>query len=345
MGTRVSEVPEAVEQKTPDVRLSGLEKASILLITLGTQASASVMQHLAPEEIEAITSQIVLLKKVQPEIRKQVISECQKTLTDRTAAGGMDYAFSLLEQVVGEAKAKVLMARLTSGGSGTFRSLRSIAPAQLAHSIKNERPQVIALVLGHLSAEQSAQVVQALPEQLQGEVALRLTQMQPTDPEVIKSVDNILLQRLAVSDGPTFTEVGGNDTVVQILNNVDRSTEKNILDFLTRADEKVANAIKEKMFVFEDILALDDRSIQVILRDVPQEDLRLALRALPEREREVFYRNMSQRAAETLKEDMESSGPVKLKDVEAAQGRISNIARQLDEAGEISLRETDDTMI
>jgi flagellar motor switch protein FliG len=169
--------------------------------------------------------------------------------------------------------------------------------------------------------------------------------MLPTDPEIVQSVEEVLLQQLSSSENAAFTEVGGNESIIEILNNVGRTTEKKILDYLAQVDEQVANQIKERMFTFDDITSLDDRSIQVILRDVPQDDLRLALKGVPENVKEVFFRNMSQRAAETLKEDLEATGPVRLRDVEAAQGRIVSIARQLDEAGEISLRSSGDDMI
>ena len=169
--------------------------------------------------------------------------------------------------------------------------------------------------------------------------------MQPTDSEIVKNIAEVLVQRLSSSENSAFTEVGGNDSVVRILNSAGRSTEKTILDYLAKVDENVANAIKERMFVFEDILSLDDRAIQIILRDVPQDDLRLALKGAQDNVKDIFFRNMSQRAADTLKEDLEASGPVKVRDVEAAQSRIVTVARQLDEAGEISIRNTGDDMV
>ncbi len=252
-----------------------------------------------------------------------------------------------LGQVLGEVKAREVLDRLVAGGNGAgaARWLRTIPPRQLAQSLTGERPQVVALVLGHLPAEMAAQVLSALPVQLQGEAALRLTTMQPTDSEIVKNIAEVLVQRLSSSENSAFTEVGGNDSVVRILNSAGRSTEKTILDYLAKVDENVANAIKERMFVFEDILSLDDRAIQIILRDVPQDDLRLALKGAQDNVKDIFFRNMSQRAADTLKEDLEASGPVKVRDVEAAQSRIVTVARQLDEAGEISIRNTGDDMV
>lgn len=334
------------ESQRSAISLSGIEKASVLLISLGADISSSVLQQLTPEEIERLTAEIVMLKRVDQGLRDQVLEECKQSLSKQTIGGGAEYARVILEQVVGGAKAKELLTRLSSGaGAGSFRWLRAVPPPQLAQCIRGERPQVAALVLGHLPPDQAAQVLSVLPEQMQGEVALRLTAMQPTDPEVVRGVDEILLQRLSTSENAAFTEVGGNEAVVNILNNVDRGTEKKIMKFLSDTNKETADSIKEMMFVFEDILRLDDRSIQIILRDVPQDDLRLALKGSPDNVKEVFFRNMSQRAAETLKEDLEASGPVRLRDVEAAQGRIAAIARALDEAGEISIRDTGEDMV
>lgn len=315
------------------------------MIALGMETSASVLQQLTPDEIERLTAEIVHVKRVDPDVRTQVMEDGRKSLNELGLGGGADYARKVLEQVVGGVKARELIARLTSSGVGGFRWLRSIPPTQLAQSIKDERPQVVSLVLGHLPPELAAQVISSLPEQLQGEVALRLTSMQPTDPDIVRSVDEILIQRLSTRDGEAYTKVGGHEAVVEILNNVDRGTEKKILEYLAEVDEPTANAIKEMMFVFEDILSLDNRSIQAILREVPQDDLRLALKGSADNVMDVFFRNMSQRAAESLKDDLDASGPVKLRDVESAQGRIANIARQLDESGEISLRDGGDDVI
>lgn len=317
----------------------------MLLVALGNDLSANVMQQLTPDEIERLTAEIVQVNRVEPESRKQIFEECRKGLGEVGTRGGLEYARKVLEQVVGEAKATELLGRLNTHGGNVLRWLRSIPARQLSQFLSDERPQVAALVLGHLPAEQSAQVISTLPEHLQGEVALRLTTMQPTDPEIVKHVADILLQRMSMTESAAFTEVGGSKSVIQILNNVDRTTEKKILDYLTKVNEEVANQIKSGMFVFEDILNLDSRSIQIILRDVPQEDLRLALKGASEAQRQIFFENMSQRAAETLKEDLEASAPVRMRDVEAAQLRIASIARQLDEAGEISIRDTGEEVL
>ncbi len=317
----------------------------MLLVALGTKLTAAIMQELTPDEIECLTMEIVQIDHLSNDARIQILEECGNSLKEVGAAGGPEYARRILEQAIGEAKAAELLGRVSRPGSGNaLRWLRSVPPRQLAQHIITERPQVVALVLGHLSPEQTAAVIAILPKDLQGEVALRLTGMQPTDPETVNYVADVLLQKLSMTEHAS-TEVGGLKAVIQILNNVDRTTEKNVLEYLEKVNEKVANEIKAGMFVFEDILVLDSRSIQTILREVPQEDLRLALRGTTEATKEIISTNMSQRAAEALKDDLESSGPVRMRDVEAAQGRIAAIARQLDEDGEISLRESADEVV
>ena len=318
----------------------------MLLIALGSELSANVMQQLTPDEIERLASGIVVTRRVDSEQRQKVLDECIRSLSEDDAGGGADYAAKLLEQAVGGIKAKEVLGRLTPrGGLDALNWLKDVSALQLASCVGNERPQLVALVVAYLPPEQAAQLLSALPETLRGEVALRLTTMQPTDPEVVKHLSQVLRQRLSTFDSATLTEVGGSESIARILSNVDRTTEKTIMEYLTENDKDVAEKIKENMFVFEDILSLDDRAVQTIVRDTPQEDLRLALKGSPPEARDVFYRNMSQRAADTLKEDLETGGPVKKRDVEGAQGRIAGIARQLDEAGEISIRGTDEEMV
>jgi len=340
-GAKVSEA----QQIKPLKNYSGVRRASMLMVALGTDMSSAIMQQLTPDEIERLTAEIVMVNRLDNIAREQILEQCREDLKEYGAVGGTEYARALLEQVLGEAKAMEVLGKLSSDGGNALRWLRTAPARQLSQCLANERPQIVALVIGHLPSEQAAQVLASLPENIQGEVALRLTVMQPTDPETVKNVADVLLQRLAMTENANFTEVGGNKTVVSILNNVDRSTEKKILEYLTEVNETIANQIKEGMFTFDDIAALDDRSIQIILRDVPQEDLRLALKGAGSDIRDIFFRNMSSRAVETLKEDLEASGPIKLRDVEAAQLRIASIARQLEEAGEISLRDSGEEML
>ncbi len=328
-------------------RLSGIEKASILLISLGADTSSNIMSHLTPDEIERLASEIVRLKKVDPDVREAVLQDSRRSLTEYGGAGGLEYAQEVLTSVFGDSKAKELLFKLQTGGGvgSSFRWLKNIPARQLAQLISNERPQVVTLIIAHLPPDYAGQIVSLLPEQMQGEIMLRLRTMQPTDPEVVKSLNQTLHQHLSSGDGTALQEVGGSESVIQILNGVDRGTERKIFEYLESVDEEVAAELKANMFVFEDIFALDDRSIQTILRQVPQEDLRLALKGAQEPQKQVFFKNMSQRAAETLQEDLQNSGPTKMRDVEAAQGRIVAIARELDESGEISLRDGNDDVV
>lgn len=327
-------------------QLSGVERAAVLLIALGQDMSSTIMQQLTPDEIERLTSEILRMKRVDPEVSAQVLEECSQSLRESSSLGGVEYATSVLGQVFGEAKAREIISKLSSGGgAGTLRWVKGVPPRQLAQVIRNERPQVIALIIGHLPGDLAAQVLMELPEASRGPVILSLHNMQPTDTEVIRALNQVMLSKMTNTENSNFKDLGGNDTVVQILNNVDRSTERKILDYVNENNEGVAQQIKDCMFVFEDLLKLDNRAIQAILREVPQEDLRIALKGTDESVREVFYGNMSKRASETLQEDLENSGPVRLRDVEAAQMRIVNIARQLDESGEISLRDSDDDVV
>lgn len=336
----------STDVKSNSSQLSGVERAAVLLIALGQDLSSTVLQQLTPDEIERLTSEILRMKRVDPLLSAQVLDDCRHTLGEGATSGGVEYATSVLGQVFGEAKAREIIAKLSSGGGvGTLRWVKGVPPRQLAQAIRNERPQVIALIVGHLPGELAAQVIMELPEASRGPVVMCLHSMQPTDPEVIRALNQIMLSKMANTESASYTEVGGNDSVVQILNNVDRSTERKILDFINTSNEFVCQQIKDCMFVFEDLLKLDNRAIQAILREVPQEDLRIALKGTDNSVREIFYNNMSQRAAETLQEDLENSGPVRIRDVEAAQMRIVNIARQLDESGEISLRETGEDTI
>ncbi|MGQ9455038.1 MAG: flagellar motor switch protein FliG [Armatimonadota bacterium] len=343
------EKPETQQtQDSYSAPLPGVAKAAVLLIALGKELSSSVLQQLSPDEVERLTAEIIRSRKIRPELRKKVLEECKRTLTEEAIVDGHEYARELLSQIFGENKAKELLARLMSGAGeayGVSRTLGNVPARQLASVLRQERPQVIALVLAHLTPDHAAQVLVALPEQVQGEVALRLTTMRPTDPRVVVNVAKVLLDKVAEAESAGLAEAGGDDSIVRILNNVGRSTEKRILDYLKQVDEGIANQIRDKMFVFEDLLNLDDRTVQRILREVPQDDLRLALKGSPDNIKEFFFRNMSQRAAETVKEELETMGPVRLKDVEAAQSRIVNVARQLEEAGEISLRTSSEDVI
>ncbi|EZH67245.1 flagellar motor switch protein FliG [Bacillaceae bacterium JMAK1] len=319
-------------------KFTGKQKAAALLISLGPDVSAQVYKHLQQEEIEQLTLEIANVRKVENDIKEQLIKEFHQLAVaqDYMTQGGIGYARDVLEKALGNDEAMAIISRLTSTLQvRPFDFARKSEPVQVLNFIQNEHPQTIALVLSYLDPDQSGQILSELPSDLQAEVAKRIATMDRTSPEIISEVESVLEQKLASTFTHDYTEAGGIESVVEVLNSVDRSTERTILDSLEIQDPELAEEIKKRMFVFEDIVTLDNRSIQRIIRDVDNEDLQLSLKVASEEVREILFSNMSQRMAETFREEMEFMGPVRLKDVEDAQTRIVNAVRRLEEAGEI----------
>ncbi|MCG0314995.1 MAG: flagellar motor switch protein FliG [Calditerricola sp.] len=319
-------------------QLSGLQKAAILLISLGSEVSARVFQHLTEEEIEQLTLEIASMRKVEPELKEAVLAEFQEMARAQAyiEQGGILYAKQVLEQALGEEKALRILNRLTANLQvRPFDTIRKADPGQVFNFIQNEHPQTIALVLSYLQPEQAAVILSALPPTLQADIARRIALMDRASPEVISQVEHILEQKLAANVSQDYLSAGGIEAIVAILNRVDRTTERTILDTLEVEDPDLAEEIRKRMFVFEDIVTLDDRSIQRVIREVDQRDLQLALKVASEEVREAIFRNMSKRMAETFREELEYMGPVRLRDVEEAQSRIVAVIRRLEEAGEV----------
>lgn len=318
--------------------LTGKQKAAILLITLGPEVSANVFKHLREEEIEQLTLEIANVRKVDPEEKEAILAEFHEIAVaqEYLTQGGINYAKEILEKALGANKAMDIINRLTATLQvRPFDFARKADPSQILNFIQNENEQTIALVLSYLTSEQSAIILSALPQEKQAEVAKRIALMDSTSPEVITQVERVLEQKLSATVTQDYTSAGGIESIVQILNGVDRGTERTILDALEIQDPELAEEIKKRMFVFEDIVNLDNRSIQRIIRDIENADLQLALKVASEEVREAIFRNMSKRMAETFKEEMEYMGPVRLRDVEEAQTRIVATIRRLEEAGEI----------
>ncbi|MFT9847860.1 flagellar motor switch protein FliG [Aneurinibacillus sp. REN35] len=318
--------------------LSGRQKAAILLISLGPEVSAQVFKHLREEEIEQLTLEIANVRKVDTEDKESILGEFHQICVaqEYISQGGINYAKEILEKALGQQKAFDIIHRLTAHLQvRPFDFARKADPGQILNFIQNEHPQTIALVLSYLEPEQSAIILSALPQERQAEVARRIALMESTSPDVISQVESVLEQKLSSTVVQDYTQAGGIESVVNMLNNVDRSTERVILDTLEIQDPELAEEIKKRMFVFEDIVVLDDRSIQRVIRDVENADLMLALKVANEEVRSVVFRNMSKRMADTFREEMEYMGPVRLRDVEEAQTRIVGIIRRLEEAGEI----------
>lgn len=318
--------------------LTGRQKAAILLISLGPEISAQVFKHLREDEIEQLTLEIANVRKVDTDEKEKILSEFHQIAVAKEviAQGGITYAKEILQKALGETKAMDIINRLTANLQvRPFDFARKADPAQILNFIQNEHPQTIALVLSYLEAHQAAMILSALPQERQAEVAKRIAMMDSTSPEVIAQVEQVLEQKLSATVTHDYTQAGGIEAIVAVLNGVDRGTERTILDSLEIQDPELAEEIKKRMFVFEDIATLDNRSIQRVIRDVENADLQLALKVASEEVREVIFRNMSKRMADTFKEEMEFMGPVRLRDVEEAQSRIVAIIRRLEEAGEI----------
>ncbi|MCL6588006.1 MAG: flagellar motor switch protein FliG [Anoxybacillus sp.] len=318
--------------------LTGKQKAAILLISLGPDVSASVYKHLSEEEIEKLTLEISNVRQVATQEKEEVIEEFHQIALaqDYIAQGGIAYAKEVLEKALGSDKAINIINRLTSALMvRPFDFARKADPAQLLNFIQNEHPQTIALVLSYLEPTQAGQILSSLPQEMQADIARRIALMDSTSPEVINEVEQILERKLSATVVQDYTQTGGIEAVVEVLNGVDRATERTILDALEIQDPELAEEIKKRMFVFEDIVTLDNRAIQRIIREVDNNDLMLALKVSSDEVKDVVFRNMSTRMAETFKEEMEFMGPVRLRDVEEAQSRIVAVIRRLEEAGEI----------
>ncbi len=318
--------------------ISGIQKAAVLLISLGPERSAQVFKHLKDEEIEQLTLEIANTRSVPADVKEMVMDEFYEICLAQQyiAEGGIAYAKQLLDAALGEDKAKSVIGKLTASLQvRPFEFVRKADASQLLNFIQDEHPQTIALILAYLSPQQSAAVVSALPPEKQADVAKRIAVMDRTSPDVIKEVEAVLEKKLSSLVNQDYTIVGGVESIVNILNTVDRSTEKHIMETLEVEDPELADEIRRRMFVFEDILTLDNRAIQTVLREVDNNELAVALKNANEDVQKVIFDNLSSRLASMIKEDMEFMGPVRLKDVEDAQQKIVNIIRKLEDSGEI----------
>ncbi len=318
--------------------LTGKQKAAVLLLSLGSEISAGIMKNLREDEIEELSLEIANIRRVPSEIKDQVLEEFFQICLAQEfiLSGGIDSAREILEKALGSHKANDIIGKLTASLQvRPFDFARKTEPSQLLNFIQNEHPQTIALVMAYLSPEQAGIILSALPPLQQVEVAKRVATMDRTSPDVLREVELILEKKLSSFVMQDFTIAGGVESVVSILNRVDRGTEKTILEALAEENPELADEIKRRMFVFEDIVLLDNRSVQRILREIDAKDLSMAMKTASEDVKNLIFRNMSKRAVELLKEDMGYMGPVRLRDVEEAQQKIVNVIRQLEDSGEI----------
>ena len=323
---------------TSTTELDGVQKAAILLITLGPEKAASIFKHLKEDEIEQLTLEIANIRNVTPAEKEVVLSEFYEVCLAQQyiEEGGIGYAKDLLQKALGEDKAKEVLGKLTASLQvRPFEFIRKTEASQILNFIQDEHPQTIALILSYLSATQAAGIISTLTPDKQTDVAKRIALMDRTSPDVIKEVENILEQKLSSLVNQDYTIVGGIDSIVEVLNTVDRGTEKHIMENLEIEEPELADEIRKKMFVFEDILMLDDRSIQRVLREVENSELAVALKGANEDVQNAIFNNMSSRLSAMIREDMEYMGPVRMKDVEEAQQKIVNVIRKLEDSGEI----------
>jgi len=318
--------------------LTGRQKAAILALFLGAEYSAKLLQGLPEDQIDSLTLEISRLQNVEKDVIDEIVNEFFEMIRANqfVATGGLKAAEEILNVALGTDRAKEAIARLTSSQYvRPFSTARTADPVQLFNLIQNEHPQTIAMIMGYLQAEKAAQILKLLSPEIQPEVVKRIALMERTSPETVREVESILEKKLSLVIDEGSATVGGIDTAVSILNLVDRSTEKSIVETLETTATDLAEEIKKKMFLFEDVILIDDRGIQRIIREVEIKDLALALKGSTDEVKEKFMKNMSKRAGQMLAEDIDLLGPVRLRDVEDAQQKIVNAIRRLEDAGEI----------
>ncbi len=331
---------------TTNIAAIGTRKAAVLLIQMGRERAASVLSHLSETEVEAISAEIARLDTVTGTETESVLNEFRDMVTARAhiAQGGLTFAQQILEQSMGADRAAEIMDRLTAAAvKMPFRFLRNADPAQLRSFIADEHPQTIALVLAHMIPDQASLLLSGLAADMQAEIAHRIAVMDQTSPDIIRTVESILERRLSSMLQPAdMSRVGGVDPLVNIINRSDRSTERQIVEGLEALDPSLADEIKSRMFMFEDIVNLEDRSIQLVLREVDTAELALALKGVSDTVRDKITKNLSERAATNLIEEVELLGTVRLRQVEEAQQNIIRIIRRLEEQGQIMVRRGND---
>lgn len=318
--------------------LTSKQKAAIMLMILGPDLSGNVLRHFDEDQIEILSLEVARLDKISPEQRNEVIQEFYEVAIaqDYISQGGIDHARKVLVAAFGSDRADEVIKRVMAAMQVVpFEFLKRADPSQLLNFIQDEHPQTIALILAYLPMNSAALILSKLPSDLRAEVAGRIAMMEQTPPEVIRRVEQVLEKKVSTVINQEMSQAGGPKALVDLLNRVDRSTERLIMDSLTEQNPELAEQVKNMMFVFEDIVGLDDRAVQQILREVDMKELATALKAVGQEVQEKVIRNLSERAAEMLKEDMEFMGPVRLKVVEEAQQKIVAVIRRLEAAGEI----------
>ena len=319
---------------------TGRRRAAALLVALGPELAAEILRTLPEEDMSRLTWEIVGIGSLTQKEREEIMSTFYEALVGRdfVSVGGLEYAQDMLERAVGKDRADEIVTKLSAHtGARPFQFLQQVDPKDLVNFIQNEHPQVVALILAYLPPDFASALLQKLPEEDQAEVSVRLAMMERTSPDVLEDIEDTMRARLGTVFAPRqeLTTAGGIDAVVELLRKVDLQTEKAILDGLEATDPETGSEIKKRMFVFENITLLDDRSIQRVLREVDSKDLGMALKGASDEVSGRILANMSERASKMLEDDMGALGPVRMRHVEEAQGRIVATIRRLEEAEEI----------
>jgi len=318
--------------------LNGLQKAAILVVAIGVEASSTIFKNMNDRDIEKLAIEIANTQDIPSAVTDAVVEEFYQMVLaqEYIASGGMDYARSVLEQALGGPRAAQILAKVQGSlhVSG-FKLLKKVDPAQLINFIMNEHPQTVAVIMSQLEPEQAASILAELPEQLQNEIVFRVATMGKINPELLNDVEKVLESQLESVLGQDFSSAGGAHTVAEILNLADRATERKILDNLVQKDPELATEVKNLMFVFDDMMLLDDKSLQRVMKEIDVKDLSMALKGTTEELKEKCFNNVSERVATLIQEEMDFMGPVRLRDVEEVQQRIVDVVRSLEEDGEI----------
>lgn len=320
------------------VQVSGLRKAAIILVSLGEEIASAVIGRMGRDQIEDISRELAALKNLTPREQDNVLEEFYNLAIAHKyiEQGGLSYARSILEKSLSPADAAEIINQVTQAIQQTpFQFLQKAESENVLTFIQDEHPQTIALILAHMGPQKSAEILTGLPQQKQSEVIKRIASMDQTNPEVIREVEKGLENRLSDIVSQTFDKAGGVEAAASILNLSDRSTEKSILESLETDDPDLVEQIRRLMFIFEDIMLVNDKGIQAVLKEVDNDELALSLKTASDELKEKIFSNMSERAAQLIREDMEYMGPVRLSDVESAQQKIVDIVRRLEDAGEI----------
>ena len=319
--------------------MSNLQKVAALLIVLGPTTASEILKNIHDDDIiEQITMEIAALNKVPPEALDEVLEEFYSLFqaSSYLSLGGMNYAETLLENVYGSERSQFVLNKLLSSmHSNPFEFFSNADPSQLATSFQNENPQLIALVLAYLKPDKAAQVLNALPPKIQAAVSIKIAEMDRTNPEILSDVEKIVEQKFSSVVTQDFSKAGGVEALANIINRTDRPTEKLIIETLEFQSPDLAERVRELMFVFEDIILLDDRSVQRVLREIDSRELALALKGANDDVKNKIFKNMSERASDMLKDDMQYMGPVRTKEVQEAQTKIVAVLRALESSGEI----------